>query len=183
MNRTEPWIQIFMYAFYTASECAIGIWSASMLVDSRHYSQAEAGLWVSLYFGSITVGRILTGTVSDKLGNRFMVKWGLSLAFIGILILTNQSFHYGALLGLFLIGLGFSPVYPCLMHETPRRFAHDTAEKVIAFQIGSASIGASVVPAIIGLIASHTTLEILAPTVGGFILLLGAMNWRLNKVS
>ncbi len=181
MRHVEPWIQIFMYAFYTACECAVGIWTASMLVESRNYSQAEAGFWVSLYFGAITVGRILTGIIADKFGNRFMVKWGLSLALVGAFLLFNQNFHYSALVGLLLLGLGFSPVYPCLMHETPRRFTHETAERVIAYQIGAASIGASVIPATIGLIASHSTLEILAPTIGGFILILGMMNWRLNK--
>lgn len=183
LRRLEPWLQIMMYALYTASECAVGIWTASMLIESRHYSSAEAGFWVSLYFGSITLGRILTGLISENLGNRFMVRAGLTLALVGAFLLFNQNFHYSALLGLICLGLGFSPVYPCLMHETPRRFDHSTSERVIAYQIGAASIGASVIPATLGLIASHTTLEILAPALGIFILMLLLMNFRLDKMT
>lgn len=183
MRHLEPWLQISMYAIYTAIECCVGIWTTSLLIESRHISSNIAGFWVSLYFAGITIGRILTGFIADHLGNRFMVRFGLTISLIGAGLLWIHSNHLFALLGLLLLGLGFSPVYPCLMHETPRRFDHKTYHKVIAYQVGAASIGASVIPALVGLLASATTLEVLAPCVGGCIVLLLIMNARLNKTS
>lgn len=183
LRKLEPWLQIFMYALYTASECSVGIWTASMLIESRHMSAPQAGLWVSLYYAGITVGRLLTGMIADRVGNRLMVRLGLGLAFVGAILLFIPGFAYCALAGLLLLGLGFSPIYPCLMHETPRRFDHGTYERVIAYQIGAASIGASVIPASVGVLASATTLEILAPSIAFFVLILFMMNARLDRTT
>ena len=183
MKHLEPWLQISMYAIYTACEFSVGIWTVSMLVESRGIGIDVAGFWVALYYGGITVGRILTGLVADRWGNRFMVRLGLLLALAGALLLALRGNTWLTLPGLLMLGLGFAPIYPCLMHETPRRFDRDTYHTVIGFQIGAACLGASVLPGLVGLLAGATTLEVLAPCVAGFIILLFAMSERLNKTS
>src|SRR5690606_16584844 len=58
--------------------------------------------------------------------------------------------------GLVLAGLGFAPVYPCLMHETPRRFSESAAQIVIGRQSGAAYVGAATLPALSGWVATYS---------------------------
>jgi fucose permease len=180
MKRPEPWIQIVMYALYAACEFSVGIWTVSMLEESRHVAAGVAGNWISLYYGGIMAGRVLTGLVADRLGNRRMVRIGLGIALAGSALLILRSADFLVLPGLLLLGLGFAPVYPCLMHETPERFDGETYQKVIGFQVGAANIGASVLPGLVGLLASATSLEAVGPCVAAFIVLLIVLGEILN---
>ena len=180
VKRPEPWIQVIMYALYAACEFTVGIWTASMLVESRGMAPEAAGKWISLYYGGIMVGRVLTGLVADRLGNRTMVRIGLGLALAGSVLLIVRGADYLVLPGLLFLGAGFAPVYPCLMHETPKRFDEETYRTVIGFQVGAANIGASVLPGLVGLLASAIGLEVIGPCVALFIVLLAVLGEVLN---
>jgi fucose permease len=181
LARPEPWIQVGMYALYAACEFTVGIWTASLLVESRGLAPESAGRWISLYYGGIMAGRVLTGFVADRLGNRTMVRLGLGIALAGSALLVVRGADFLVLPGLLLLGAGFAPIYPCLMHETPRRFDEDTYRKVIGFQVGAANIGASVLPGLVGLLAAATSLEVVGPCVAVFIVLLVVLGEILNK--
>jgi fucose permease len=181
MKRPEPWIQVAMYALYSACEFTVGIWTVSMLVESRHVAPGIAGNWISLYYGGIMAGRLLTGLVADRLGNRTMVRIGLGLALAGSALICLRGAGFLVLPGLLFLGLGFAPVYPCLMHETPARFDQETYRSVIGFQIGAANVGASVLPGLVGLLASATTLEAVGPCVAAFVVLLILLGEVLNR--
>jgi fucose permease len=181
LKRPEPWMQIAIYLFYSACEFTVGIWTVSMLVESRGIAPGVAGNWISLYYGGIMGGRILTGLVSNRLGNRFMVRLGLGLALVGAVAVCLSALPWLALPGLLLLGLGFAPVYPCLMHETPERFDEETYQTIIGYQVGAANLGASVLPGLVGLLASATSLEVVGPCVAGFILIIFVLAEILNK--
>ena len=158
--------QILIYAVYTSCEFVAGLWAFSLLVQHRALDAVTAGLWVSLFYGSLTIARFASGFVVDRLGNRFMIRWGLIVAAIGSAILSVRFFapaapDVTALVGLILMGTGFAPVFPCMTHETPRRFRADTAQKIIGYQGGAACLGGALFPALVGFVGAHTTLEIL----------------------
>ena len=69
-------IQIAIYICYTSCEYLVGLWAFSLLVKSRSIDPTTAGIWVSVFFGSLTASRFATGFVVNKLGNRFMIKLG-----------------------------------------------------------------------------------------------------------
>lgn len=181
IRRIESWLQVGMYAAYSACEFSVGIWTASMLRESRGIAADVAGNWVSLYYGGIMTGRVLTGLVADRLGNRLMARLGILTAAAGCALLCLRSADWLALPGLLLLGLGFAPIYPCMMHETPERFDEETYRRVIGLSIGAANIGASVLPALVGVLMSAAGLEILGPCVGAFILILLCLSEILNR--
>lgn len=181
LRNPEPWVQVAMYCVYAAAEFIVGIWAASLLVESRHVPKETVGFWISLYYGGIMAGRFLTGIVADRLGNHFMVRWGLVLAAAGAVMLSVPAYNVLALPGLLLLGFGFAPVYPCLMHESGSRFDDKTLHRVVGFQVGAACLGSSVIPAGVGLAASATTLEIVGPCVGAMTLALIVSSEWLNR--
>jgi len=188
LRRKAVRLQIAIYALYASCEFLIGLWAYSLLVRERGVDSTTAGLWVSVYYGSLTAARFGTGLVVNRLGNRFMIKAGLATAFVGVILFAWRFFFPAAsdltaLVGLVLIGAGFAPVYPCMTHETSSRFRPSTAQKLVGYQTGAASLGGATFPALVGYIGAHTSLEVLPFTEAALIagtLVLGTMLDRIT---
>ena len=113
------------FLVYCGAESLVGIWGASYLVNARGLVEESAANWISIYFVGIALGRLITGFISFKLSNATIIKIGQYTALIGgILILLPIPITL-SLIGLLLVGLGFAPIFPTLLHETPRRFGHE----------------------------------------------------------
>jgi fucose permease len=173
--RRALWLAPLCFLFYVAAEMGTGLWAASILVNDRGISLAQAGFWVSLYFGSITAGRFGVGLVSERQGNRRLVRLGATLALAGAALFALPGLPaLLSLAGLVLMGLGCAPVFPSLMHEAARRFPADVARTVIGRQMMAAYAGGSVIPAAFGLLATWVGLGAVMPVV---MLLLIALLW------
>lgn len=55
--------------------------------------------------------------------------------------------------GLILIGLGSAPIYPCIIHATPKFFGNANSQAVIGVEMASAYVGICVMPPIFGAVA------------------------------
>lgn len=181
LKSISPWLGILMFFFYVGAEYSVGLWANSMLVESRNVPKEISGLWISYYYGALMLGRFITGIVVNKLGNRKLIRIGILVAVIGALILYIPVGSAVTMLGLMLIGFGFGPIYPCMMHETPRRFDENITKKLIGYQVGAACIGGSVLPASLGLIFSRTSLECLVPSLLVLLLTMIIMSEWLNR--
>lgn len=177
------WLAPLTFFVYVAAEGSVGIWMASILVGSRQFSPAQAGVWMSVYFGAITAGRFAIGWVAHRWGNRILVRWGIAVALLGTLLFALNGPQGLSMLSLALIGLGFAPVYPSLMHETARRFATDTARVVIGRQAGCAYAGLAFFPPVLGLLAATTGLVWVVPMIGLLLLVLLAVTEWLNRLT
>jgi fucose permease len=167
------WLAPLAFLLYVAAEMGVALWAASILVNERHTSAATAGLWVSFYFGSITVGRFGVGLVAKRMGNRHLIRLGILTAMAGATTFAIPGLPAPvSLFGLMLMGLGCAPIYPSMMHETARRFPAHVTGKVIGLQIGFSYIGVSVLPAACGLLATYAGLVMVMPAI---VLLLAAL--------
>lgn len=178
-----PYLAASLFIFYAAVEFGTGLWAASLLIEARQVEAGLAGLAVTLYYGSIMGGRVLVGFVSEHIGNRRLITGGMTAALAGIVLVAIPQPTFLALPGLILIGFGLAPVFPALMHETPRRFKPELAHKVIGWQIACANIGGALMPAAFGLLAARAGLELVFPVVGLFALSLLLLGVRLNRVT
>jgi fucose permease len=174
-SRTATWLAPLCFLLYVAAEMGTGLWAASILVSNRGVGLAEAGFWVSVYYGSLTAGRFGVGLVADRLGNRRLVRLGIALAIVGAALFAVPGLPSAlSLAGLVLMGLGCAPVFPSLMHETARRFPSELARTVIGRQMTASYIGGSVIPAAFGLLAGWIGLSAVMPVV---VLLLITLWW------
>lgn len=182
--RWSIWMAPLLFLVYSAVELGTGLWAASILVSLRGIEKPLAATLVSFYYGAIMLGRVLNGLVVDRVGNRAMAKGGIALAFAGAILFALPGLPLAlSIAGLALIGLGCAPVYPCLMHEIPRRFDADTARKVIGRQVAFAYLGAAVLPPAFGLLGAYAGLGFIMPAVAISALLLLAMTALLDKAT
>jgi MFS family permease len=181
-NSPAGWLSAAIFVLYVAIETTAGLWAGSILVVSRGIAQESAAMCVAAYYGSITVGRIGFGWVVEQWGNRRLIGFGTSLALVGTLVLAFANTTAFAAIGLVLLGLGFAPVYPCLMHEVPQRFAPEAVQVVIGRQSGAAAIGAASLPAAAGWLAGISLESIVWTLLAGLVGLIAAIR-RLNRIT
>jgi MFS family permease len=187
-RRAAMRLQIAFFALYTACEFLVGVWAFSLLVKARGVEPTLAGLWVSFFYAALTGGRILSGFIVDRFGNRFMIRAGVVVSFFGIGLLAlpsilSPAFDALACAGLILMGVGFAPMYPSMMHETPKRFRESTARKMVGYQTGAANLGASILPAFIGLVGARTSLEVMPIAELAFMLAMLAIGFALDSLT
>ena len=158
---------------YCGMEFTIGTWGASFLVHVHTLEPDEAAKWISLYFCGITVGRIISGFLSMKASDNTMIRLGIITSFVGMIILT-LPFGKISLLGLLLIGVGFGPIFPSILHSVPERFGKEYSADITGFHMGGAYGIGFAVQLIFGFIATEITFEIttfilMAIAIGTFI--------------
>jgi len=142
---------------YCSIETIAGLWGASFLVMERGISPETAAQWISLYYIGITSGRFVSGFITMKLNNRQMIRLGQIITGCGIVMLVLPLGNSVLLPGFFMIGLGCAPVYPSLLHETPKNFGEEYSQAIMGIQMGSAYIGTTLMPPIFGRLASTTS--------------------------
>ncbi|MNO27158.1 putative transporter [compost metagenome] len=149
---------LIAFLLYCGVESTVGLWGASYLVGVRQITAETAAGWISLYYGGITAGRLITGFITLKVHNRILIRCGqfITIAGAGILLLPLPDAF--SLIGFILIGLGLAPIYPGLIHETPTRFGKENSAKLIGYQMAVAYTGSTFLPPLMGVIATKTSM-------------------------
>ncbi len=171
-------LQMTVFFLYTGVEVAFGQWTFTVLTESRGVDPGLAGIAVGVYWGSIGVGRIVLGTVADRIGIDRLLRYGLLAAVAGAVLFALPLPVPVTVAGVVLIGVGLAPVYPCLMTRTPQRLGTALSAHAVGFQVGAAMIGAAAVPGVLGLFAEGAGLE--AVPVG--VALGAAVVWLLHEI-
>ena len=141
---------------YCSIETIAGLWGASFLVMEKGITPETAAQWISLYYIGITSGRFISGFITMKLNNRQMIRLGQIITGCGIIVLVLPLGNSVLLPGFFMIGLGCAPIYPSLLHETPKNFGEEHSQAAIGLQMASAYVGTTLMPPIFGRLASTT---------------------------
>ena len=154
-----------LFFLYVGAELSIGLWSNSYLIEKMGLAASVSGYLVALYYGSIMVGRFLSGFVAVRLGNRGLIRLGLMIVSGGLIMMFAAEDVIFLRLGMILMGLGLAPLYPAMMHETPRRFKEDLATRLIGYQVGIAYGGGMIITAGLGFLFNVFDLSIFYPLV------------------
>lgn len=167
---------------YCALETTAGLWASSYLNLYKEVDAETAAQFASLFYIGITVGRFLCGFVADKLGDRTLIRLGLAVIIIGIVsVWMPVDTTYFSLIGLIVIGLGCAPVYPSVIHSTPRNFGEENSQAIIGIQMASAYTGSTFMPPLFGIIASHINISFYPEFLAVFAILMIIMTENLNK--
>ena len=174
---------LIAFLAYCAFESSSTIWSSTYLVQQREVMPATAAAFASLYLLGITAGRFLSGFVSDRLGDRQMIRIGLTTAGLGyLLIALPLPFDTLALAGLVIAGFGSAPVYPAIIHATPVNFGRDNSQAIIGIQMAAAYTGTALFPPLYGVLSQWIGMW-LFPFFLLFLVALGlVMSHRLNVI-
>jgi len=176
-------VKQIMVAFfcYCSLESTAGLWGSSFLVMEKNISPETAAQWISLYYIGITAGRFISGFLTMKLTNRQMVRLGQTLIACGIAALIIPAGKALLLPGFFIIGLGCAPIYPSLLHETPKNFGKEKSQAIMGIQMASAYIGTTFMPPLFGQAVTYFTFKFFPLFISGILILNVIMVELLNR--
>lgn len=171
---------LLVFFCYCSVEATFGLWGASYLVFARQLEPDDAARLVSVYYIGITLGRFVSGFITERLTNQQLVYVGQAIIALGLLILV-LPFETTLLPGFLLIGLGCAPIFPSLLHETPRNFGEKYAQAIMGMQMASAYIGITLMPLLFGKLASYLNYSFLLGYIALVLALQIAMTYNLNS--
>ena len=146
-----PFLLIGFFA-YCAAEATAMSWASTYFVEVKGINTERAAEFASLFYIGITVGRFISGFVTDKLGDRKMIVIGTCILSCGVIsLLIPTSYEIVSLIGFVVIGLGCAPIYPCIIHSTPDNFGAENSGAIIGIQMASAYVGSTFIPPLFGL--------------------------------
>lgn len=137
---------------YCSGEATCFLWTSSYFAATRdRLSKSMVASFGSLVFGGLMIGRLISGFVSNRLGDRLLIRIGISVELIGIFIVMLPLKSYiPAAAGFVLIGTGMGPVYPAIQHMAPYNFGKRNSAAVISLQMASAYVGSTFMPMVFG---------------------------------
>lgn len=150
-------VTLLAFFCYCAIESTVGLWGSTYLVLIRNIDTEIAAAWIALYFLGITLGRMLSGFLSIKFSQKIMIRLGQAFIALGILMLFLPFSGKNLMVSLFLIGLGCAPIFPSLLHETPRTFGKEASQAMMGMQMACAYIGTTLMPPLFGLLGRYVS--------------------------
>ncbi|MGN0467950.1 MAG: MFS transporter [Acutalibacteraceae bacterium] len=173
---------ILSLGFYCAMEFTVGTWGASYLVNTAALTPDTAAKWISTYYGGIMLGRLVSGFASMKLSDNVLISTGIIISCAGFVVLT-LPFETLSFFGLILIGFGFGPVFPSVLHSIPGRFGNEFSADITGFHMGGAYAIGFGIQLIFGYVACASTFKIMPFVLMGLAALSFAANLiTINKV-
>jgi fucose permease len=157
------WLNTALIFLVVGLEFSPGQWAYSLFSESRSMAVDLAGLMVTLYWGSFTVGRILFGFITNKLKRGVALRACMVAAGIGAVLVWADAGPVVNFLGVIIMGLAQAPIFPLIVSATPERVGGAHAANAIGFLISAAGLGIAVLPGLVGIIATNLGLEIIGP--------------------
>jgi predicted MFS family arabinose efflux permease len=162
------------------AEGAMLDWSAVFLTAERGLEEGRAGLGYAAFAVAMTAGRLTGDRVVARFGGRRVLLAGGLCAAAGFFTAVGAPTPGAALAGFVLVGLGASNIVPILFTAAGNQRAMPASLAIAAITtIGYAGILAG--PALIGLVAHLSSLEMAFAALGGALLLVAASS-RLVRV-
>jgi fucose permease len=149
-----PGVILTLIAFfaYCSGEATCFLWVPSYFAGTKAgLSDETIASFGSLIFGGLMLGRLISGFISNKLGDRLLIRIGIAVELFGILLVFLPVENYlVAAIGFVVIGTGMGPVYPAIQHMAPVNFGKRHSAAVIGLQMASAYIGSTFMPMVFG---------------------------------
>ena len=161
----RPGVKFTLVAFfaYCSGEATCFLWTSSYFAGTKEgLSDGMIASFGSLIFGGLMLGRLISGFVADKAGDRLMIRIGIAVELIGIaLIFLPVNYYAPAAAGFVVTGAGLGPVYPSIQHMAPVNFGKRYSAAVIGLQMAAAYVGSTFMPMVFGLIQQRTGIGIM----------------------
>jgi len=161
LRQPHVWLSILLFFLYVGAETALGTWTYTLLTESRGVDKALAGFFAGSYWFTFTIGRILAGLVTKRVGVNRLVLGGLAGALLGAGLLIWNPSEIANVVAVAIIGLSIAPIFPAMMSGTKTRVGDHDAANTIGLQMAATGFGIAVIPSLMGVLARQLSLEVI----------------------
>ncbi len=165
------WLGMLVFFIYTGVEFVAGVWSYTLLTN-RGVPEGVAGLFVSLYWGGLTAGRVIFGVIAERVPLVLALRACMGAVLVGAFLFWLEPTRVLSLAGLVMIGFFLAPIFASLISLTPARVGAAHADSAIGFQIAAAGLGGAVLVGGVGVVSRAVGLGVIGVSVVLFAALL-----------
>jgi fucose permease len=172
------WAGIAIIFCFAGTEVTAGQWSYSLFAEARSIDPDTAAAWVSVYWVGSTVGRVVFGFIAARFAVRHLLRVAIFGAICSAALIWGNVADLLSFLGLAMLAFMLAPIFPLITSTTPERVGTEHGANVIGFQVAAASLGATFLPGLAGVLAERMGLEVIGP----FLLAASVMLLLLHEV-
>ncbi|SDC17334.1 Fucose permease [Geotoga petraea] len=144
-------IPIIIFLLYAGTEKGIVTWSSNLFVDGFEYSQGFSAFLISLLWIFFTLARLITDTISKRIGEiKLVILTSFSALVSLIMLLSFQNWIFYIFLGLFL-----GPIFPALQKASNRNIPKREISLFSGIMYFSTGIGGIAVTYFMGLLGDY----------------------------
>ncbi len=179
------WIAGMVAFIYIGAESTLSGWFPALWVKMNTLKLIPASLIPAIFWAAITLGRLISGSIADRMGLPKFITILTSITLVlGLGLWLFAGWPMATLAVVFLIGSVLGGIFPTLMASTASHYLERTGE-VSAFLALFLSIGGFVIPIGTGKAADIFGITIIPIVFLGLALLLSifAIVWRLLEGS
>ena len=159
------WISAVFLLVYVGIEVALGGWIVNFMIEVRSGNEFDSGMVATGFWLGITVGRVVLGFVTPKLGENLSICIYLILAAgMQVLFWLVPSFAVSSI-AVALVGFFLGPLFPAVVVATTKLLPAHMHVATIGFAAAFGGTGACVLPFAVGAIAQTTGLWSLQPII------------------
>lgn len=173
------WLSIALFFVFSGGQLSGGQLTNSLFTDVRGIDPKTASGWISFYWLSFTIGRLVFGALVDWLGKTRLLRLCMLGAVVGAGLMWWNPNPAVSFAGFAVMGFSFSTFYPTLIAGTAERVGAAHTANAVGLQIGFASLGSSLVPGIGGVLATAFGPTIIAP----FLVIITATLFSLHELT
>ncbi len=157
------WMGIALFFIYAGLEATPGTWAFTLFTQGRGIAQDTAGLWVSIYWASFTIGRFFFGAIITRVNTLVLMRICILGVVIGAALFWWNPADWISFAGLTIIGFMEAPLFPVFVSNTPARVGLENAGNAIGFEVAGAGVGIAMLPALAGFLANKISLNVIPP--------------------
>lgn len=159
LKQAGTWLGTLSFFFYVGAEMTAGLWAFTLLTEGRGVDTVQAGFWVSVYWGTFTLGRVAAGILAGRFSAGQLTMAGVLLSLIGAVLFALGIPGPGGAYALAIMGFAYAPIFPALISTTDKRVDKPFVSRVVGMQVAFAGMAMLILPPLAGLIASQLDFE------------------------
>ncbi|KAI9713476.1 MAG: hypothetical protein M1820_000858 [Bogoriella megaspora] len=159
------WLCSIFLFIYVGIEVSLGGWVVVFMTNVRHGAPFSAGMVETGFWLGITVGRIVLGFVTPRIGEKLAIAIYLPIAIGFQLLFWLVPQFYVSAVAVSLQGFFLGPLFPASVIAATKLLPKHLHVSAIGFSAAFGGGGAAIFPFIVGAIAQSKGVQVLQPIV------------------
>ncbi|KAH3958931.1 hypothetical protein HBI24_007690 [Parastagonospora nodorum] len=159
------WLCAIFLLGYVGIEVALGGWIVKFMLEVRDGGQFASGMTATGFWMGVTVGRVVLGFVTPRLGEKLAIAIYLPLTMALELIFWLVPQFYVSAVAVALQGFFLGPLFPAAIVAATKLLPRDLHVSAIGFAAAFGGSGAAIFPFAVGAIAQSKGVQVLQPII------------------
>ncbi|CAG9980811.1 unnamed protein product [Clonostachys byssicola] len=165
LRKPLPWLMSAFLLGYVGVEVCLGGWIPTFMLKVRHASGWLAGIAVTCFWGGLTVGRVVLGFITGRIGEKLAISIYLGLCIaLEVLYWAVPSIEV-TLACVIMLGFFLGPLFPAAIVVMTKLLPAEEHVASIGIAAAIGGSGAAILPFVVGVLAERKGVEVLQPVV------------------